>query len=674
MAGRDRATAANRTVVPEFARTLAYEELPADVVDQAKRCLLDLIGIAAGGARTPGAAIVAHYVATQLGGRARILLDGRGAGIAGAALAGASIIDALDGHDGHVLTKGHAGVAVLPALLAYIDGGVAPAIDGREFLTCLVLGYEIATRAGIALHATTTDYHCSGAWNALACAAIGGRLLGFDDERMRHALGAAEYFGPRGQILRACDDPSMVKDGSGWGAQVGVTAALLARDGFTGAPALTVEGDAAGVHWRDVRTRWRIREQYFKPYPVCRWAQPAIEAALSLRRTHDFDADDVIAISIESFREAIDLGSQCLHPATTDEAQYSLPHPVAAALVFGRVGAAEVTPPRLADPRVARLIAATTLREAPELSRRFPAERWASVRVTLGDGRTLSSEPTRDRGNPDNPLSDAELREKYRSLAVPVLGRERATAIETAVEALTTDATALSTLIEALLAPIDCDPALASVEHRRRRHVVTLGGCGHTQRVPRVARVAARDHHDEVLGAAPVVQRADVAEQALRARSDRECAGVKVERAARGEQRCRACARHRVGDAARRHVEQRAPRGMDRCSHRAEIGPRRRAPQHQQPRFGAEPERRDRIVAIHRIRRQRKPHAQHRLHFVGERRARHLARRLALNVPRAGDGQLTEHEPRIARAVASRRRRADGRDRLSHAAALRRHR
>ena len=77
------------------------------------------------------------------------------------------------------------------------------------------------------------------------------------------------------------------------------------------------------------------------------------------------------------------------------------------------------------------------------------------MRLTLSDGSTLSSEPTRDRGNPDNPLSDAELREKYRNLAVPVLGRERATAIETAVEALTTDATALRTLIEALLAPID---------------------------------------------------------------------------------------------------------------------------------------------------------------------------------------------------------------------------
>src|SRR4029453_14425300 len=164
---------------------------------------------------------------------------------------------------------------------------------GREFLACLVLGYEIATRAGIALHATVADYHCSGAWNSLGCAAVATRLLGFDETRIRHALGVAEYFGPGGRILGACEPPTMVKDGSGWGAHVGITAALLARDGFTGAPALTVEHADAAAFWNDIGTRWRIREQYFKAYLVCRWAQPAIEGALALQRTHGFAAEQV---------------------------------------------------------------------------------------------------------------------------------------------------------------------------------------------------------------------------------------------------------------------------------------------------------------------------------------------------------------------------------------------
>src|SRR6186997_2797330 len=108
-----------------FVRDLAFDALPPDVVAQAQRCLVDLIGVAAAGSGTNAAAIANAYAAMQLLGRdrdARILFDGRRAGLAGAAFAGASTIDALDAHDGHVFTKGHAGAAILPALLAVIDG------------------------------------------------------------------------------------------------------------------------------------------------------------------------------------------------------------------------------------------------------------------------------------------------------------------------------------------------------------------------------------------------------------------------------------------------------------------------------------------------------------------------------------------------------------------------
>jgi 2-methylcitrate dehydratase PrpD len=459
LATRARRPAARSAGAAVFARELEFDALPDDVVRTSLLCLTDLIGVAAAGARTPAAAIVNAYASTQMCGKdreARILFDGRRASLAGAAFAGAATIDAIDAHDGHVLTKGHAGVALLPALLAYVDGGIGESrrIDGREFITCLVLGYELATRAGIALHATTPDYHCSGAWNALGCAALGGRLMDFDERRMRDALGIAEYLGPRGQILRVCAQPSMLKDGSASGAHAGVTAALLARQGFTGAPALTVEADDVKTLWSDLGQRWRIREQYFKAYPICRWAQPAVEAALSLRRAHRFDAEDIVAIGVESFREAIDLGSQCNMPATTDEAQYSLPFPVAAALVFGRVGADEIGPTGLGDPRVTRLLATFSLTENDEFSRRFPAERWARVRIALADGRSLVSEPAQARGGADQPLSGEEIGAKYRQMAEPVLGPRRSARIETLVASISTDAAALAKLLDELLAPI----------------------------------------------------------------------------------------------------------------------------------------------------------------------------------------------------------------------------
>ena len=358
----------------------------------------------------------------------------------------------MDAHDGHALTKGHAGVAVLPALLAYFDQRSEH--DGHEFIECLVLGYEVGTRAGIALHSTVTDYHCSGAWNALACAAIGSRLLRLDRERTRHALGIAEYFGPRGQILRVCGEPSMLKDGSGWGAHAGVTAALLARDGFTGAPAITVENADAQSLWQDLGTCWLIREQYFKAYPVCRWAQPAIEAVYELKRTHQFDAGSIAGIVVESFREAIDLGSQCSVPSTTEHAQYSLPFAVAAAAVFEHIGAEEVGTSGLQDARVKRLLDAIELVEDAEFSRRFPAERWARVRVSLADGRTLVSEPARARGNPENPMTDGELRDKYRALAEPILGPQRTARIASLVDSLADDANVLTKLMDEVLSAV----------------------------------------------------------------------------------------------------------------------------------------------------------------------------------------------------------------------------
>src|SRR5262249_37407832 len=153
------------------------------------------------------------------------------------------------------------------------------------------------------------------------------------------------------------------------------------------------------------------------------------EAALALQRAHKFAADDVAALSVESFREAVALRSERAVAATTEDAQYSLRHPIAAALGFGGIGPLGVRAPRPGDPRVVRLRRAMALTEDRAFSRLFPTERWARVRVTLADGRRLASEPTVARGSAENPLSDAELLTKYRSYAEPVLGKARAARI-----------------------------------------------------------------------------------------------------------------------------------------------------------------------------------------------------------------------------------------------------
>ncbi|HEV2677525.1 MAG TPA: MmgE/PrpD family protein, partial [Aliidongia sp.] len=415
-----------------FIHDLRFEDLPPAVVQQAKRCLLDLIGVAASGRRTDLSRIVHGFAVRQMGssaGGARLLFDGRRVSPTGAAYAGAATIDAFDAHDGHRLTKGHAGVALLPALLAVADDGAS--IDGREFLTSLAMGYEIAIRAGIALHGTAADYHTSGAWNALGCAAIAARILALSPEQTRHALGIAEYHGPRSQMMRCIDHPTMVKDGSGWGALTGVSAAYLAQDGFTGAPAILL--DEPAETWRDLGRTWRITEQYFKPWPVCRWAQPAVEAVMMLTSDHRLSPDMIEQVEIQTFLAGVQLGAK--PPATTEEAQYALGFPIAAALARGRLGADEIGVDGLQDPAILAMLGRIRIAEDERFTALFPAERYARATIVLKDGRELSTADVTAHGDPEAPLSVGEFTTKFRGLTRDV-PPARVRTIEMAVAAL----------------------------------------------------------------------------------------------------------------------------------------------------------------------------------------------------------------------------------------------
>jgi 2-methylcitrate dehydratase PrpD len=434
----------------DFVHGLRLADIPDAVRHRALLCLLDLAGVAACGRETPVSRIVHDFSAAhQLGGRhgARMIFDGRRVSLPGAAMAGAATIDSYDAHDGHRLTKGHAGVVVLPALLA-LEDEMAPSRDGAEFLTRLVLGYEIANRAGIALHATAPDYHTSGAWNALAAAAIAARALGFDRATTRHALGTAEFYGPRSQMMRCIDFPTMIKDGSTYGGQVGLSAALLAQAGFTGAPAITLEADNAAAFWTDLGSRWRILEQYFKPWPICRWAQPSVAAAQELRARAA--GRPIERVRIRTFHAAARLDVR--EPHDTDAAQYALPFPVAAMLAHGTVDGATVTT-GLRDPRTLEMARRIVTETDPELDAMFPARRVAIVELTLADGTVLASPPTEARGDPEDPLSDAELHAKAEAALVPRMGAARTAALRAEIDALPR-APGARRLVEMLLAPL----------------------------------------------------------------------------------------------------------------------------------------------------------------------------------------------------------------------------
>ena len=401
--------------------------------------LVDTLAVAAGAhplepARLAREHALDFHAATAPANSAPLLFDGRRASIPGAAFAAATQIDNLDGHDGYNPTKGHIGCAVVPALLAFADA--QPQLTSRKALDLLVMSYEVGARAAIALHRTVTEYHTSGAWNALAVAALGCRMRGATTEQLRHALGIAEYHGPRSQMMREIANPTMLHDGSGMGALTGCMAALLALRGFTGAPAVTLEDAGVADIWSDLGTLWTIELNYIKPYPVCRWAHAPLDGVSALMRAHDLSAGQISAVELRTFRESAALFAGV--PKTTGQAQYSLGFAVAAMIVRGQVGPAEISGDGLRDAEVAAFLPRITVTEAAEHSLRFPARRCADVTLVLKDGRRLHSGDVEARGGPEAPLSRAEQQAKAMRFAAPVLGGARAQMLWDMQEKMTT--------------------------------------------------------------------------------------------------------------------------------------------------------------------------------------------------------------------------------------------
>jgi 2-methylcitrate dehydratase PrpD len=433
--------------VAGFVHELRWDDIPAVVQAQAVRCALDLCGSALAGSSTPVARTVSDYAREAHGsGSCTVIGTARRSTPTGAALANGFAASALDIDDGYRPVKGHPGAVVFPAVLAAAEEAGA---SGREFLTALVVTYEVSMRAGCILHSLYDFYHGSGAWGPVGAAAGAARLFGCDVEEIRHTLGIAEFHAPMTPEMRSIDHPSMLKDGIGWGAMVGLSSAKLAGKGFTGIPSLFDEEEADPASIESLGHEYLIRDLYFKPHPCCRWAQPAVEGALAAARELDVNAEEISRIRVHTFEAATRLRSTA--PRTTEEAQFSLPWPVACALIDGVIGPDQMLEQALTDPARQELAARVKTVHDPELERAFPAQALARVEIEASDGRRARSEVMAAQGDAEARPSDEEFADKFESLAEPVLGSGRAAELTRAIQTLP-EAADLDTLT-ALLRP-----------------------------------------------------------------------------------------------------------------------------------------------------------------------------------------------------------------------------
>jgi len=391
----------------EFIHGFDLDQLPATTARRLRLLILDLFAVANAGRPAPATLIAADTAGDLFAGTtATAWLDDRPLSPAGAAFANGVLANVLDLDDGHSLTKGHPGAAVIPAAAAVAEHARS---SGREFLGAVAVGYEVAVRAAIAQHDRSPEYHGTGSWGAVGAAAATARLLGLSADQTAVALGIAEYHAPLSLIMRSVAAPAMTKDGIGWGAHVGVTSAFLAQRGFT-----ATAGRFGATSITDWGTRWHLDELYLKPYPCCRWAQPAVAAAAAARATV---APDLIRrVRVTTFEAAAALAAA--PPTDTEQAQYSLRWPVACLLARGRFTVADVLG-GYDDPATRRILDAIDVTVSPVMTAAFPARRLASLRIELTDGSVTEVGPFEAHGEGDDPHWDELALSKARTLLSP---------------------------------------------------------------------------------------------------------------------------------------------------------------------------------------------------------------------------------------------------------------
>lgn len=422
----ERVSAATRELATFVSQT-PTSDLPAEVLHESKRCLLDFFGVAIGAAQEEAPSIVRRAMQT-LGGEAQASVLGTTSRLRAtdAALVNGIAAHVFDFDDTHIPTILHPTTPLYAAGLALAQwrGG-----SGADLLAAHALGYELSARVSVALYPEHYDigWHMTGTTGTLGAATASARLLGLPPALMPHALGlaATQAAGHREQF------GAMTKSfHAGHAAEAGLLSALLAEGGYVAAPD-SLEGRRGMFSVMSTRStpadltsglgeRWEIFRNGIKPYACGVVTHPPIDSVRILGRDHGVGPDDVESIQIQVHPLVAELTGKT-NPLTALEGKFSVQFACAIALIEGTARERQFTDANVVRPDVRSLMSRISV--VP--SDRVPHEAAVAV-ARLTDGRELTVRVDAATGTPGNRISDDELLEKFHDLVDGVLGRSQA--------------------------------------------------------------------------------------------------------------------------------------------------------------------------------------------------------------------------------------------------------
>jgi 2-methylcitrate dehydratase PrpD len=417
---------ANETIrLAEYAASLRYEDLPPEVVQRAKDCIIDTVAVIVLGNALPWSRIVVAYAQRiGAGGRSRILgAEGPTLHAPAAALANGTLAHAFESDN---LTKPSAGVHPGATLL---PPGLAVAQErgssGRALITAVVAGFEVMYRIGLATKHSNErrGFHAPGTTGPFGAAVAAGVLLGLDAPGMTNALGiAGSLAGGLMEFARSGTGAMVKRLHLGRAAESGVLAASLAADGFTG-PRSVIEGEAGFL--KVFCTEWNLDDVTsglgsefatlklcLKRFPVHMTAHTAVQAVLELQAEHGFTGGDVDRVTVAGTERMATINN-IADPTDIMMAQYSIPFCVALALFRDPRDPVSFDDTALSDAAIRAMCRRVTIIVANPPTKVAGA---SIVTIVLKDGRSVTTEVAEFNGTPARPLDRAELREKFMTL------------------------------------------------------------------------------------------------------------------------------------------------------------------------------------------------------------------------------------------------------------------
>ena len=423
-----------------YSLELSYDELPKEVIEFTKLCILDYFGSAIAGSDKRPVQMVSDLV-SEMGGheQAKLVTGGKSSAIHAALVNGAAshVMELDDIHKGSIV---HAATVVIPAALAIAEW---KKLSGKELITAVVAGYEVCFRIGEAVSPSHYYYwHNTATCGTFGAAAAAGKLLGLTENEMVNALGNAGS--QAAGLWEFIVDGAMTKQlHTGKAAMNGTMAALLAQKGFTG-PKKILEGDRgffnamseehdASRITENLGQEFKILENSFKIHASCRHTHHAVDLLIDVFKEQNPALEDIESVEVDSYQVALTITDDP-DPQTEYAAKFSLQFCSALALLNGRAGLDDFNGDKLWDEDIRSLMKKVNVHTDPAIDGSYPKQWGAAVNVLLKNGEKISKQTDFPKGDPENAVTSEELLEKFMGMATKLPIEQRQTLAESLMD------------------------------------------------------------------------------------------------------------------------------------------------------------------------------------------------------------------------------------------------